>query len=164
MTGPYSGKLSPRAIASDARRSRTASGIRLIDRNVALNATHSTATIAGATQCCARSKAGCAPPPAPVRIAIMASATTVEPVLHHVRCAHQRARLVERLVPLGVRHRVVDDAAACLHEQPAVLDDGGAQRDRRVHVVLEADVADGARGVYAGAVGYISFQDDMDTA
>ena len=56
-----------------------------------------------------------------------------------------RARLVQRLLPFGLGHRVVDDAGAGLHVEHAVLQHRGADRDRGVHVVLEAHVADGAR-------------------
>jgi hypothetical protein len=66
----------------------------------------------------------------------------VEARLDQVGGAHQRARLVERLLPLAVGRRVVDDAAARLRVEHAALDDRGAQRDRRVHVVLEREVAD----------------------
>src|SRR5678815_1928931 len=70
------------------------------------------------------------------------SGPRVEARLDEVGGAHQRAGLVERLLPLAVGRRVVHDAAPRLRVQGAPLDHGGAQRDRGVHVVLEREVAD----------------------
>ena len=78
-------------------------------------------------------------------ISSIASASLVQALLHHVRRAQHRARLVLRLLPLGLGHRIVDDAGAGLRVEHAVLDHRGADRDRGVHVVLEAHVADRAR-------------------
>src|SRR5204863_7727336 len=86
----------------------------------------------------------------------------VETRLDEVGGAHQRARLVERLLPLAVGRRVVDDAAAGLRIEDAALDDSGAQRDRGVHVVLEREVADRA-GVNAAAGG-LELVDDLHRA
>ena len=69
----------------------------------------------------------------------------VEAELDDLRGAQHGARLVQRFLPFGFRHGIVDDPGAGLHVQHAVAHDGRADRDREIHVVLEADVADGAR-------------------
>src|ERR1700743_3603999 len=64
--------------------------------------------------------------------------------------AEDRSRLVHRLVPLVVRLRVDDGAAARLHVHAAVLDHDGADVDRRVEVDVPAQVAD--RAAVGGAL------------
>ena len=83
----------------------------------------------------------------------------VEARLRHFRGAQQRARLVLGLDPFVLRHRVGDDAGACLHIQTAVLDHRRADGDGQVHVAVESEVTDCA-GVDA-ALGRFQFVDDL---
>src|SRR5438046_408646 len=73
------------------------------------------------------------------------SSRIVKPQLHHLGGAHYRARLVLRLLPFRFGHRIVDDAGADLNVKHSLLQYGGANRDCRIHIVLKADIADGAR-------------------
>src|ERR1700754_3105348 len=59
-------------------------------------------------------------------------------------CAEQCAAFVHGFFPLGGRVGVVDDAAAGLHVQAAVLDHGGADGDGRIRIAPPAQPADGA--------------------
>src|ERR1700761_4664444 len=76
--------------------------------------------------------------------------------------AEDRARLVHRLVPLVVRLRVDDGAAAGLHVHAAVLDHDGADVDRRVEVAVPAQVAD--RAAVAAALDRLELVDDLHRA
>src|SRR5438874_9278886 len=73
------------------------------------------------------------------------SSRIVKPQLHHLRGAQYRARLVLRLLPFCLGDRIVDDTGADLNVKHSLLQNGGTNRDRRVHVGLKADIADGAR-------------------
>src|SRR5450755_4848799 len=64
----------------------------------------------------------------------------IQAELNHVGGALQRAQLVERLLPYALGRGIVDDASSRLRVQHTVLDDRASQRDRRIHIVLKADV------------------------
>jgi hypothetical protein len=86
-------------------------------------------------------------------------AARVEAVFGEFGGAQHGAGLVLRFLPFGSRVGIGDDAGAGLHVQLAVLDDGGADGDRQIHVAVETEVTDGA-GVDA-ALDRFQFVDDL---
>src|SRR5688572_28971920 len=83
-------------------------------------------------------------------------------LLRHGQGLDQRARLVPRLLVLGGRVRVGDDARSGLDAGDAVADGDGANRDAEIEVAGEVEVADGA-GIDVAAGG-LELREDLHGA
>jgi hypothetical protein len=91
--------------------------------------------------------------------AILRAYAGVETVLGQFGRTQHGEGLVLRFLPLGSRVGIGDDAGASLHMQLAVLDDGRTDRDRQIHIPIEAEVTD-RTGVDA-ALDRFKFVDDL---